>query len=361
MVKNAMDFGQFSPGVYSAAQYGIPAVPYIRGDLSQIYMGGQQIPFSRNSTPPSFNGVDALGHRQGPRFGHLRPAGRGRRRLRRLHHEAAILRRGTRRRRPHPRRLGRAATPTSNPEAHPRFRRPDLSDKLAYRVSYLSRYGDGYYLNDHNQTQDVYVALTYLPTSKLKIEGWVQGYADRINEIAGVSRVTEDFIRNGNYIAGPAGPTTSGPNAYFGYDIITVAESAARHVRELHGRLVLGGQPRDRPHGQAAALRRAHQPVGHRARVRRPERRSRRRSTSHPTHRSSTGSTTAPATRTSRRRSATASTCQGRLDPGPGGVPRQVRRSPTSDNSLITGVDFRYMGMTSYQDYQTEPVGLPTT
>jgi hypothetical protein len=39
MVKNAMDFQQFSPGVYAAAQYGIPAVPYIRGDLAQIYVG----------------------------------------------------------------------------------------------------------------------------------------------------------------------------------------------------------------------------------------------------------------------------------------------------------------------------------
>src|SRR5476649_1025761 len=66
MVKDAMDFGQFSPGVYSAAQYGIPSVPYIRGDLSQLYMGGQQVPFSRNSTPPSFNGVDAFDIVKGP-------------------------------------------------------------------------------------------------------------------------------------------------------------------------------------------------------------------------------------------------------------------------------------------------------
>ena len=57
MVKNAMDFGQFSPGVYSAAQYGIPAVPFIRGDLGTVYVGGQISMFSRNSTPPSFNGV----------------------------------------------------------------------------------------------------------------------------------------------------------------------------------------------------------------------------------------------------------------------------------------------------------------
>jgi len=60
MVKNAMDFGQFAPGVYSAAQYGIPGVPFIRGDLSEVYVDGQLSMFSRNSTPPSFNGVEAM-------------------------------------------------------------------------------------------------------------------------------------------------------------------------------------------------------------------------------------------------------------------------------------------------------------
>ncbi len=52
MVKNAMDFGQFSPGVYSAAQYGIPAVPFIRGDLSQVYVDGQIATYTRNTIPP---------------------------------------------------------------------------------------------------------------------------------------------------------------------------------------------------------------------------------------------------------------------------------------------------------------------
>jgi hypothetical protein len=86
-----------------------------------------------------------------------------------------------------------------------------LTDKLAYRVSYLSRYGEGYYLNDHNQTQDIYAALTWLADPKLKVEAWVQVYEDRTNEIAGVNRVTEDFIKNGNYIAGPAARRPRGP------------------------------------------------------------------------------------------------------------------------------------------------------
>jgi hypothetical protein len=220
MVQNAMDFGQFAPGVYSAAQYGIPSVPYIRGDLSQLYMGGQQVPFSRNSTPPSFNGVDGFDIVKGPGSAVYGPQVEGsggyvdfimkQPYFDAQHTEVDLT-------------LGYWASghSYSNPEVTIDTGGP-ISDKLAYRVSYLSRYGDGYYINDHNQTQDVYLALTYLPTSKLKVDSWVQVYSDRTNEIAGVNRVTEDFIKNGNYIAGPASPTTTGPTAYFGYDIITM-------------------------------------------------------------------------------------------------------------------------------------------
>jgi outer membrane receptor protein involved in Fe transport len=219
LVRNAMDFQQFSPGVYSAAQYGIPAVPYIRGDLSQLYMGGQQVPFSRNSIPPSFNGVDGFDIVKGPGSAVYGPQTEGA-----GGYVDFIMKQ--------PYFDGEHADLTftmsgwasghsySNPEVSLDVGAP-INDQLAYRISYLSRYGDGYYLNDHDQTQDVYAALTYLPNSKVKLEGWIQVYEDRTNEIAGVSRVTEDFIKNGNYIAGPASPVTSGPNAYFGYDIVT--------------------------------------------------------------------------------------------------------------------------------------------
>jgi hypothetical protein len=219
MVQNAMDFGQFAPGVYSAAQYGIPAVPYIRGDLSQLYMGGQQIPFSRNSTPPSFNGVDSFDIVKGPGSAVYGPQVEGsggyvdfnmKQPYFDAQHTDIDLTMG----------YWASGHSYSNPEVTIDTGGP-ISSTLAYRISYLSRYGDGYYLNDHDQTQDVYAALTWLPTNKLKVDTWVQVYEDRTNEIAGVNRVTEDFIKNGNYIAGPASPTTTGSTAYFGYDIIT--------------------------------------------------------------------------------------------------------------------------------------------
>jgi outer membrane receptor for monomeric catechols len=216
-IKNAMDFGQFSPGVYSAAQYGIPAVPFIRGDLAQMYFNGQIIPFSRNSTPPSFNGVEALDIVKGPGSAVYGPQGEGaggyvnfvtkRPYFDKYHADISTT-------------LGywTSGHSYSNPEATIDFGGP-LNDKLAYRVSYLSRYGNGYYLNSKDETQDVYLALTYLATKSLKLDWWAQIYSDRTNEITGANRVTQNFIDHGTYIGGPAAPTTKGFSAFFGYDI----------------------------------------------------------------------------------------------------------------------------------------------
>jgi outer membrane receptor for monomeric catechols len=219
MVTNAMDFAQFAPGVYSAAQYGIPSVPYIRGDLSQLYMGGQQVLFSRNSTPPSFNGVDGFDIVEGPGSAVYGPQVEGaggyvdflmKQPYFDANHGEVSLTMGD----------WASGHSYSNPQATIDMGGP-LSDKVAYRISYLSRYGDGYYIDDKDQTQDIYAAITDFATPNLRLDAWVQVYEDRTNEIAGVNRPTEDFIKNGDYIAGPAGPTAVGPNAYFGYDIIT--------------------------------------------------------------------------------------------------------------------------------------------
>jgi len=217
MVKNAMDFGQFSPGVYSAAQYGIPGVPFIRGDLGTVYVGGQISQFSRNSTPPSFNGVEAMDIVKGPGSAVYGPQGEGAGGYVDLvmkqpyfdNFQGVI-----------DATLGYWASghAYSNPEVTLDFGGP-LSDKLAYRVSYLERWGDGYYQNLHDSTQDLYSALTYRATKDLKFEGWFQMYSDKTNENTGVNRVTQQFIDNGTYVAGPASPTVEGPNAYFGYDI----------------------------------------------------------------------------------------------------------------------------------------------
>jgi len=354
MVKNAMDFEQFSPGVYSAAQYGIPAVPYIRGDLSQLYMGGQQIPFSRNSTPPSFNGVDAFDIVEGPGSAVYGPQLEGsggyvdlimkQPYFDRMHDDVTLTMGGW-----------ASGHSYSNPEASIDFGGP-ISDSLAYRVSYLSRYGDGYYLNDHDQTQDLYGAVTYLPNSKVTVDIWGQIYEDRTNEIAGVNRVTEDFIKNGNYIAGPASPTATGPFAYYGYDIITfpnpppytfgsatdgsysTVNPATAHTIKLSPDVALIA-PGDTARAFVAQ--------------------GQAKETVSLTPDSSLVNRTFFSTGHSDK-----SEEVGYSEYVPQNISIQDRlefhdKFTTSifDNSLITGIDFKYLAMTSYQDYATEPVG----
>ena len=203
-VKNAMDFGQFATGVYSEAQYGIPAVPFIRGDLAQIYMDGQIMLYTRNSVPPSFNGVEALDIVKGPGSAVYGPQGEG---------AGGYVNFVTKQPFLDAEHLEITATLSSwtsgrsyfNPELTIDFGGP-LSDKLAYRISYLSRYGDNYYIHDKNQTQDVFAAVTYLATKTLKLEWWAEAFGDRTNEVSGTNRVTQQFIWNGTYVAGPVIP-----------------------------------------------------------------------------------------------------------------------------------------------------------
>ena len=354
MVKNAMDFGQFSPGVYAEAQFGIPGVPYIRGDLSQIYFGGQLSLFSLNSTPPSFNGVDSFDIVKGPGSAVYGPQGEGAGGyidfvmkapyFDRQHTEVSAT-------------MGYWASghSYSNPSVTIDTSGP-INDKLAYRISYLSRYGDGYYLNDHDQTQDVYVALTYLATSKLKVEFWTQYFEDRTNEIPGANRVSQQFIWNGTYIGGPASPATTGPNAYFGYDIIAAPNPPAGTFGTLPDGTYSIVNPATAYTVKLPAYDSMIGPGD--------------------TARSMFGQTQIKAT----------------LELGPDMslvdrflmyyghsdkfeassydefVPRQQSvqdRLELHDkfslgpvgNNLITGIDFRYMGMASYQDYQTQPFG----
>jgi outer membrane receptor protein involved in Fe transport len=216
-VKSSMDFGQFSPGVYAAADYGIPGVPQIRGDEAQIYVNGQLIPYSRNSVPLSFNGVEAMDIVKGPGTAVYGPQGNGpggyvnfvaKQPYFDADHADFSATFGT----------WTSGHSYGNPQYTLDIGGP-ISDKLAYRISYNARYGDEYYVNGKDETQDVYAAFTYLATKSLKFEFWAQGFATRTNEDTGANRVTQNFIWNGGYIAGGTYPATSGSLAYYGYDI----------------------------------------------------------------------------------------------------------------------------------------------
>jgi iron complex outermembrane receptor protein len=216
-IKNAMDFGQFSPGVYSSANYGIPGVPQIRGDEAQIYVNGQLMPFSRNSTSLSFNGVEAMDIVKGPGTAVYGPQGNGpggyvnfvpkQPYFDAMHVDFSVT-------------LGTWTSGHSygDPQYTLDFGGP-INDKLAFRVSYNARYGDEYYQYAKDNTQDVYTALTYRMSRLVKFEWWLQGFATRTNEINGENRVTQEGIWNGTYLSGPTTVPTTGALAGYGYDV----------------------------------------------------------------------------------------------------------------------------------------------
>jgi iron complex outermembrane recepter protein len=199
-VKNSMDLGQFSPGVYSPANYGEPAAAQIRGDFAQYYVNGQQIIFNAESVLPSFNGVQGMDIVKGPGSAVYGPQGQGPGGYVNLVTAQPYFDRN---------RTEIDATFGSWASGHAYFN-PEftidnggpITPDLAYRVSYLSRYGDGYYENDPNRTQDVFAALTYNATSKLKFEWWGHWYHNDVIDTSGVNRVTQQFIDHGIYIGG---------------------------------------------------------------------------------------------------------------------------------------------------------------
>jgi outer membrane receptor protein involved in Fe transport len=201
-IRDTMDLGQFAPGVYSPSEYGLAAIPQIRGELAEIYVDGQTTKFNRNSILPSFNGVEAIDIVKGPGsavYGPQSDAAGGYVNLvmktpyfDATHGEVEVNWEGW-----------SSGHSYSNPEFQLDIGGP-ISSTLAYRISYLSRYGDGYYQFSKNDTQDLYTALDWVPNKAFKVEFWAQYYFDRETSSPGFNRVTQNLLDNGIYIAGPA-------------------------------------------------------------------------------------------------------------------------------------------------------------
>jgi len=200
-IHDSTDFSQFASGVYSPPSFGIAATPTIRGDNGAIYFNGQIGLFSGNNVFPSFNGVEAMDIVKGPgsavygpqnnavggyvNFVNKKPRFDGE------HTNISTT-------------LGYWTSGHSyaNPEYTVDTSGP-VNDKFAYRVSYLARYGQGYAQNQKNQTQDLYVALTYRPTPDTSVDWFIEGYESLFNENTGVNRVTGSYIDHELYEAGP--------------------------------------------------------------------------------------------------------------------------------------------------------------
>jgi len=144
-IHDSTDFSQFSPGVSSPPSFGIAASPVIRGDSGSIYFNGQTGLFSGNNVFPSFNGVESMDIVKGPGSAVYGPQNNG------IGGYVNLVNKKPYFDGPH---LDLGLTlgywTSGHSYANPEFKldySAPLNAKTAYRMSYLSRYGQGYAQN----------------------------------------------------------------------------------------------------------------------------------------------------------------------------------------------------------------------
>ncbi|MDR2674644.1 MAG: hypothetical protein LBC18_07195, partial [Opitutaceae bacterium] len=113
-------------------------------------------------------------------------------------------------------RLGRdAATSYSQFSAQLDHSTELVKDRLALRFSLLTANADLYWGNAEANSDDIFAALTWKPSSRLTVDlNFSYTRSDGLNS-SGINRVTQDLIDNWNYVAGRYTPIiTSSGTAY---------------------------------------------------------------------------------------------------------------------------------------------------
>ena len=119
------------------------------------------------------------------------------------------------------------------PEWQLDFGGPLIKDKLAIRVSYLGREADTYYQNVKDRTQDLFVALSFIPTPALTFDYTAQFNEERFNENEGFNRVSQQLIDNNTYVTGPITPFFFGTTFPVG-GFISPSADGTFHLVKLH-------------------------------------------------------------------------------------------------------------------------------
>ncbi len=130
---------------------------------------------------------------------------------------------------------------------------PIIPGKLAYRVSYQIENLDSYYRNVDDRFHDIYATLAWLPSESTAVD-WNIEYGHfnwKVNN--GVNRVTNDLIRNGLYLSGPATPIIQVGSSYFSPVLDPDGKVTGWLTRSRSGTRYLPGTPASDPTGNTPA------------------------------------------------------------------------------------------------------------
>ena len=205
-IQDPRDFSKLTSDSYTQSNFGAPANPSIRGQTADVFINGMRrgLTSNGNGFPIDFNSVESVDIVKGPGnavYGASQYVG-------------GYVDEVTKQ--PYFDKLqGSVGTTIGEYQVYrwnADFGGPLIKDQLAFRISYTGEDSGSYYDFTHKQSEAVYAAVTWMPSSKytLSLNGeWNE--AD-YNENNGINRVTQNLIDNDKYITG----TVPGGNAAIG-------------------------------------------------------------------------------------------------------------------------------------------------
>lgn len=200
-VKDFGDLDRVGAGMTRPNIFGLPGLPFMRGDNAGVYYNGMRRIPNQNETPTSFGSLDAMDLVKGPAPAQLGPTNAG--------GYANFIpkspyfdqRRGS---------VEFTAGSYDYYNTKVDIGGPMLIGEkpMAYRVSITNQQADSYYDAVRNDYISVYAAAKAKLSPKLSFYTGAEFYDFQSNENAGWNRVTQDLIDNGNYIYGQMDPNT---------------------------------------------------------------------------------------------------------------------------------------------------------
>lgn len=199
-IQRVEDLDQFISGAYSAPIFGNIGVPFLRGDLGEVYQNGQRKAFNRNSFPISFNGVESVDAVKGAApavFGYGNATG-------------GYLNFTTKR--PYADKARTNIRYTYGDWDYNRWQVDTggpINEEWGYRVSYEGLDADSFYRLVENASQSLFAALVYRPSSSVELQLNAEYLDAEFTEVPGTNRPTQDLIDHGTYITGESISTGS--------------------------------------------------------------------------------------------------------------------------------------------------------
>lgn len=194
-IQDVRDFTKLTSSSYTTSNFGAPANPSLRGQTADVFINGMRrsLTSNGNGLPINFNSVESVDIFKGPPtviYGASNYTG-------------GFINLVTKR--PYLSAFQGEASFTYGEYDQRRwtldFGGPLASD-LAYRLSYSGEESGSFYENGNKDTEAIYGALIWVPTSSYTLEMNGEFFEADYTENFGINRVTQDLINHGNYITG---------------------------------------------------------------------------------------------------------------------------------------------------------------